>query len=104
MRFTSDYIKQVNAIDRAFNTESQCKYDPFSNTYNPKWRDNPNLRYENCLNKAIMADSSMDFSPNKIIKRDNPLYSQIPMLWGHRVMMKTLPSNIVTLQQNAMPF
>jgi hypothetical protein len=32
------------------------------------------------LNKAIKADSSMDFSPNKIIKRDNTLHSQILML------------------------
>jgi hypothetical protein len=30
-----------------------------------------------CLNKAIKADSStlMDFSPNRIIKQDNPLHS-----------------------------
>jgi len=41
------------------------------------------------LNKAIKADISipMDFSPNRIIKRDNPLHSQTPMLWGHRVMI-----------------
>jgi hypothetical protein len=41
------------------------------------------------LNKAIKADSSIhvDFSPNRIIKWDNPLHSQIPMLWGHRVMI-----------------
>ena len=34
------------------------------------------------LNKAIKADISipMDFSPNRIIKRDNPLHSQTPML------------------------
>jgi hypothetical protein len=34
------------------------------------------------LNKAIKADSSIpiDFSPNRIIKRDSPLHSQIPML------------------------
>ena len=41
------------------------------------------------LNKAIKADSSvpMDFSPNRIIKRDSPLQSQVPMLWDHRVMI-----------------
>jgi hypothetical protein len=34
------------------------------------------------LNKAIKADNSipMDFSPNKIIKQDNPLHSQTLML------------------------
>jgi hypothetical protein len=39
------------------------------------------------LNKAIKVDSSMDFSLNRIIKWDNPLHSQIPMLWGYRVMI-----------------
>jgi hypothetical protein len=41
------------------------------------------------LNKEIKADSSipMDFSPNTIIKQDNLLHLQTPMLWGHRVMI-----------------
>jgi hypothetical protein len=41
------------------------------------------------LNKAIKADSSipMDFNPNRIIKQDNPLHLQTPMLWGHHPMM-----------------
>jgi hypothetical protein len=41
------------------------------------------------LNKAIKADSSipMDFSPNRIIKQDNPLHSQTPMLWGRHPVM-----------------
>jgi hypothetical protein len=41
------------------------------------------------LNKAIKADSStpMDFSPTRIIKRDNPMHLQTPMLWSHRVMI-----------------
>jgi len=40
------------------------------------------------LNKAIKADSSipMDFNPNRIIKRDSPLHSQTPMLWGRHPM------------------
>jgi len=42
-----DYIEQAHAIDRAFNGQPQRKYDPFSNTYNPGWRDHPNLRYDN---------------------------------------------------------
>jgi hypothetical protein len=41
------------------------------------------------LNKAIKADNSipMDFSPNKIIKQDNPLHSQTLMLWGRHPVM-----------------
>ncbi|XP_043813667.1 uncharacterized protein LOC122723840 [Manihot esculenta] len=37
--------QQVNAIAR-FNGQ-QRKYDPFSSTYNPGWRDHPNLSYGN---------------------------------------------------------
>jgi hypothetical protein len=35
------------------------------------------------LNKAIKVDSSipMDFNANRIMKQDNPLHSQTPMLW-----------------------
>jgi len=36
-----DYIEQVHAVDGGFNGQSQRKYDPFSNTYNPGWRDHP---------------------------------------------------------------
>jgi len=42
-----DYIEHANAVDGAFNGQPQRKYDPFSNTYNPKWRDHLNLRYGN---------------------------------------------------------
>ncbi|XP_020553062.1 uncharacterized protein LOC105172241 [Sesamum indicum] len=30
-----------------FTGQQQRRYDPFSNTYNPKWRDRPNLSYGN---------------------------------------------------------
>jgi hypothetical protein len=40
-----DYIEQANAVDGAFNGQPQRKYDLFSNTYNPRWRDHPNLSY-----------------------------------------------------------
>ncbi|XP_073153511.1 uncharacterized protein [Henckelia pumila] len=37
---------QVNAAE-GFPGPPQQKYDPYSNTYNPGWKDNPNLRYGN---------------------------------------------------------
>ncbi|XP_073137123.1 uncharacterized protein [Henckelia pumila] len=40
------YAEQVNAAG-GFLGPPQQKYDPYSNTYNPGWRDHPNLRYEN---------------------------------------------------------
>jgi hypothetical protein len=36
------------------------------------------------LNKAIKADNSI---PNRIIKQDNPLHLQTPMLWGRHPVM-----------------
>jgi hypothetical protein len=42
-----DYIEQAYAIDGGFNRQPQRKYDPFSNTYNPGYRDHPNLCYGN---------------------------------------------------------
>ncbi|XP_073120478.1 uncharacterized protein [Henckelia pumila] len=38
--------EQVNAAG-GFPGPPQQKYDPYSNTYNPGWRDRPNLRYGN---------------------------------------------------------
>ncbi|CAH9118492.1 unnamed protein product [Cuscuta europaea] len=37
--------EQVNALN--FQGHQQKRYDRHSNTYNPGWRDHPNLRYEN---------------------------------------------------------
>jgi len=42
-----DYIQQVNKVDGAFNGQPQCKYGPFSNMYNLRWRDHLNLYYGN---------------------------------------------------------
>ncbi|XP_073152941.1 uncharacterized protein [Henckelia pumila] len=38
--------EQVNAAE-GFPRPPQRKYDPYSNTYNPGWKDHPNLRYGN---------------------------------------------------------
>ncbi len=38
-------MQHVNAIGNY--GQSQCRYDPFSNTYNPGWLDHPNLSYGN---------------------------------------------------------
>ena len=85
-----DYIEQANAIDGVFNGQPQHKYDPLSNTYNPGWRDHPNLCYGNPPQQGNQGRQfhPYGFSPKRIIKQDNPLHSQTPMLWGrHRVMI-----------------
>ncbi|KAL2228949.1 UNVERIFIED_CONTAM: Retrovirus-related Pol polyprotein from transposon 17.6 [Sesamum indicum] len=38
--------EHADAVGR-FSGQQQRRYDPFSNTYNPGWRDHPNLRYGN---------------------------------------------------------
>jgi len=43
----NNHIEQAHAVDGGFNGQPQRKYDPFSNTYNPGWRDHPNLHYGN---------------------------------------------------------
>ena len=39
-------IEQVN-VASGFLGQLQRKYDPYSSTYNPGWRDHPNLSYRN---------------------------------------------------------
>jgi len=41
-----DPIEQVN-VAGGFPGQPQRKYDPYSSTYNPGWRDHPNLNYGN---------------------------------------------------------
>ena len=41
-----DNNEQVNVVG-GFPVQPQRKYDPYANTYNPGWRDHPNLQYGN---------------------------------------------------------
>jgi hypothetical protein len=84
-----DYIEQANAVDGAFNGHPQHKYDPFSNSTILDGEITRTYVIRTYLNKAIKLDSStpMNFSRSRIIKQDSPLHLQIPMLWGHRVMI-----------------
>ncbi|XP_073120493.1 uncharacterized protein [Henckelia pumila] len=41
-----DPTQQANAIG-GFPGQPQHRYDPYSNTYNPRWRDHPNFSYKN---------------------------------------------------------
>ena len=51
-------VQQANAVGN-FPGQPQRRYDPYSNTYNPGWRDHPNLSYEG--NKQPMQNAF----PNK---------------------------------------
>jgi len=97
-----DYIEQANVVDRAFNGQPQRKYDPFSNTYNPGWRDNPNLRYGNPYQQG---SQSRKFHPHRFQSQHNYQARQPPPFTNSNVMgsssnndlremMKTLAFNI----------
>jgi len=103
-----DYIEQVHAVDKGFNGQLQQKYDPFSYTYNPGWRDHPNLRYGN---QPQQGNQVRQFHPHGFQTQQNYQARQPPPFINSNVMgssssddlremMKTLASNTVTLQQN----
>ena len=107
-----DYIEQVNMVNGTFNGQPQRKYDPFSNVYNPGWRDHPNLRYDN---PSQQGNQGRQFHPHGFQPQQNYQARQPPPFTNSNVMgslsnddlremMKTLASNIVTLQQNVMSF
>ena len=85
-----DYIEQANAIDGAFNGQPQrLSMILFLTCTILDGEIILTYGMGTDLNKAIKADNSipMDFSPNRIIKQDNPLHSQTLMLWGRHPMM-----------------
>jgi len=107
-----DYIEQANAVDGVFNGQPQRKYDPFSHTYNPGWRDHPNLCYGNPPQKG---NQGRQFHLHGFQSQLNYQVRQLPPFTNSNVigssssddlreMMKTLASNTVTLQQNVMSF
>ena len=107
-----DYIEQANTVDETFIGQLQCKYDPFSNTYNPGWRDHPNLRYGN---PPQQSNQGRQFHPHGFQSQQNYQARQPPPFTNSNVMglssnddlremIKTLASNTVTLQQNVMSF
>jgi hypothetical protein len=108
-----DYIEQANAVDGAFNGQPQRKYDPFPNTYNPGWRDHPNLCYGN---QPQQGNQGRQFHPRGFQSQQNYQARQPPPPFTNsnvmgsssnvdlREMMKTLVSNTMTLQQNVMSF
>jgi len=101
-----DYIEQVYAIDRGFNGQPQCKYDPSSNTYNPEWRDHPNLCYGNPPQQGNQGRQfhSHGFQSQQNYQARQPLSFTNSNVMGLSSsddlceMIKTLASNTMTLQ------
>ena len=59
-------MEQANAIG-GFPNQQRQKYDPFSNTYNPGWRDHPKFSYANqraaAPNPVFNRKSGFQFQP-----------------------------------------
>ncbi|XP_031105706.1 uncharacterized protein LOC116010433 [Ipomoea triloba] len=64
-----DYCEQANAIG-GFPGQPQRNYDPYSNTYNPGWRDHPNFSYK-------PRPQFPQFQPRQLIQ-EQPSSSQQP--------------------------
>ena len=48
----------VNVSATGYTVNGRPTYDPFSNTYNPSWRDHPNFRYGNPRQQSHAAQES----------------------------------------------
>ncbi|CAH9107476.1 unnamed protein product [Cuscuta europaea] len=80
--------EQVNALG----FQGQKRYDPHSNSYNPGWRDNPNLRYGNPKNQPLQPTF-----PNHQGQTSSSSMSTEDMI-------RALTSNVSTMQQNMVQF
>jgi len=78
-----DYIEQVHVVDGGFNRQPQHKYDPFSNTYNPGWRDHPNLCYGN---PPQQGNQGRQFHPHGFQPQQNYQARQPPPFTNSNVM------------------
>ncbi|KAL0374062.1 UNVERIFIED_CONTAM: hypothetical protein Sradi_3321900 [Sesamum radiatum] len=75
----------VNTVG-GFSEPSQRGYDPFSKTYNPGWRDHPNLRYDNASQNFQKPPPPLQSNPNSGTSLED--------------MMKTLIANTQIFQQD----
>ena len=99
-------IAQANAIGETFNQQPQRKYDPFSQMYNPGWRDHPNFRYGNPLQNRPQNppgfSSQQNFQPrqpNPSLTNNSNGLSNDNELKEIKEMMKTFATNSLSLQQ-----
>ncbi|XP_073129708.1 uncharacterized protein [Henckelia pumila] len=61
--------EQVNAAG-GFPGPPQQKYDPYSNTYNPGWRDHPNLRFGNPPEIKLIGRRTLHHSVLRFLRQD----------------------------------
>ncbi|GER32025.1 retropepsin-like protein [Striga asiatica] len=90
---------QANAIGS--NNGPGQNYDPFSNTYNPDWRDHPNLRYGN-PSGGVYAEK--DNRPPQIFQRGQNFPRQAGNGQPNSMPQSSLEEMIKTLATSSMNF
>ncbi|XP_051147535.1 uncharacterized protein LOC127262767 [Andrographis paniculata] len=74
-------------------------YDPYSNTYNPGWRDHPNFRYGNQNQQSFGQQQPPGFQPQAQQQQQRTMHqAPVPGNSLHD-MVKTIASNVLQFQQ-----
>ncbi|XP_051148226.1 uncharacterized protein LOC127263245 [Andrographis paniculata] len=76
-----------------FNQPRRPQYDPYSNTYNPGWKDHPNLRYGNSHHQGFLPQAP----PQQFAQPPPPPSKSNTSL---EEMMKTMAANTIQFQQD----
>ncbi|XP_062173455.1 uncharacterized protein LOC133878909 [Alnus glutinosa] len=92
-------IEQVNAAG-GFPGQPQRKYDPYSSTYNPGWRDHPNLSYGN---PQINQPATQNHPSYQQYKQPYPPRQQLGQISNSGMslddIVKSLATNTLQFQQ-----
>ena len=82
-------------------SEARRQYDPYSNTYNRGWRDHPNFSHRGNKQQNSFSNRQQGFQLQYALK-PQPHSSNADM--SLEDMVKTLVSNTMQLQQNAIQY
>ncbi|XP_021747415.1 uncharacterized protein LOC110713266 [Chenopodium quinoa] len=84
----------------------QRRYDPYSNTYNPGWRDHPNLRYGNSQGNQQQqnAQGQQQYQQYRAPLPKPQGQSSNSNNMSTEEMIRSLTSNVSTMQQNMVQF
>ncbi|XP_021755319.1 uncharacterized protein LOC110720585 [Chenopodium quinoa] len=84
----------------------QRSYDPYSNTYNPGWRDHPNLRYGNSQGNQQQqnAQGQQQYQQYRAPLPKPQGQSSNSNNMSTEEMIRSLTSNVSTMQQNMVQF
>ena len=106
---------QEENVNIVYSNQGQRRYDPYSNTHNEAWRDNPNLRYDSKtyppdFDQTSRQPSNQDrnnFLLEQVLKKmDNRfqiLETTLKQVQGRQTTTDIIVSNLQTQMQNKLP-